>query len=464
MLIHELNSDHILQLQNSQGSLYWSKCAELVCNKHGLRCAEAKGSYEPKNTTNNYNISLRGTANLEHHGFFEGPIEKQLLNNIGICFETETCAEIEIFDKYKKSVGKLNYKRFNVKKIPQSRKETTIPYEHIDKNEMLRAKTISFQYFDKISKNWEIVAFAKTEGGELKPILVKNSKHMMCGFEVFDIFGFNHFLPKLTHGFFNTFEGTYQFLVERFFIEEIQKHSYDINMSVTRNPIWPRAYKAALSIRHDYDRFIVDEKVDEILHFYSKNELKSTWFILVDRPPSQYQINSILALGHEVSLHTVASTFSEFESEVKKFRELTGVKAEGFTCHGGIGSSGALGLTHNVWARKCGLRYGEMHGSCRGMPHPLIAVANNEMIVEDFFVQNCHFSLDINTRKDGHQLEKLAKEIPIALENGEHVTIMNHPDIHWEELKLLLGRLNLDSVLKESIHKVLMSVGNGYHV
>ena len=77
---------------------------------------------------------------------------------------------------------------------------------------------------------------------------------------------------------------------------------------------------AALSIRHDYDRFIKDNQLDEILSFYLNHELKSTWFILVDKPPSKYQINAILALGHEVSLHTVASSLSEFAEEVIKFR------------------------------------------------------------------------------------------------------------------------------------------------
>ena len=142
-------------------------------------------------------------------------------------------------------------------------------------------------------------------------------------------------------------------------------------MPISRSRVWPKGFGAALSIRHDYDRFIKDNQLDEILSFYLNHELKSTWFILVDKPPSKYQINAILALGHEVSLHTVASSLSEFAEEVIKFRELTGVKAHGFTCHGGIGSSGALGLTHNLWAKQCGLQYGEMHGSCRGFSSPI---------------------------------------------------------------------------------------------
>ena len=57
-----------------------------------------------------------------------------------------------------------------------------------------------------------------------------------------------------------------------------------------------------------------------------------------------------------------------------------------------------------------------------------------------------------------HQLEKLKNTG--SLKNGEHVTIR----IIQNSLGVvLLGRLNLNC-LKETIHKVLMSVGSGYNV
>ena len=106
----------------------------------------------------------------------------------------------------------------------------------------------------------------------------------------------------MTHGYYSSFESEYHFLVERFLIEEIEKHSVETQRPISRSRVWPKGFGAALSIRHDYDRFIKDNQLDEILSFYLNHELKSTWFILVDKPPSKYQINAILALGHEVSL------------------------------------------------------------------------------------------------------------------------------------------------------------------
>jgi hypothetical protein len=52
----------------------------------------------------------------------------------------------------------------------------------------------------------------------------------------------------------------------------------------------------------------------------------------------------------------------------------------------------------------------------------------------------------LTTKPDGHQLETLRLDVPKALEEGGHVIIMNHPDIHWQELMSLLDSLSLDGV------------------
>ena len=69
-----------------------------------------------------------------------------------------------------------------------------------------------------------------------------------------------------------------------------------------------------------------------------------------------------------------------------------------------------------------------------------------------------------STKADGHQLEKLSHSIPIALRNMEHVTLMNHPDIHWAELKCLLNGINFESVWKETINNVMSFAKSRYDI
>ena len=105
-----------------------------------------------------------------------------------------------------------------------------------------------------------------------------------------------------------------------------------------------------------------------------------------------------------------------------------------------------------------------MHGSCRGFPHPLLNLTEAKLTFEHLLVQNCHFSLDTTTKPDGHQLENLSRDIPIALRNMEHVTLMNHPDIHWAELKLLLNNINFASVWKATINDVMSFANSRYDI
>ena len=101
------------------------------------------------------------------------------------------------------------------------------------------------------------------------------------------------------------------------------------------------------------------------------------------------------------------------------------------------------------------MRYGEMIGRCRGVPHPVVFTKTGLPEFGNLIVQNCHHSLDLNTKPDCHQLEKLRLDVPKALEEGGHVTIMNHPDIHWRELMTLLDGLSLDGVWRATTTEVV---------
>jgi SAM-dependent methyltransferase len=65
-----------------------------------------------------------------------------------------------------------------------------------------------------------------------------------------------------------------------------------------------------------------------------------------------------------------------------------------------------------------------------------------------------HASLDANTRPDGHHLERLREQVPARLAAGELVVVMNHPDIHVDQLRELLGELDLSATWRATLEDV----------
>ena len=357
-------------------------------------------------------------------------------------------------------IGSLIYSRFLVKEIPKNRSQQTLPREFINEDSKWRARDIHFQYFENIPDGWRVLAYALVDGESYLPVIIESDRLIISGIPVFDLFGFDHAMPALSDGFYTTLKSAYHYPVESWLVKKMTEHAKRLDKHVECDTIWPDGFHAAMSIRHDYDRPISGERLAAILTFYSQRKIFATWFLLVDKPPDRDQINAILDFGHEIALHTISYSLDGFLEEVTRFYDLTGVFPAGFTCHGGIGSRGHLALSHNQWAIHAGMRYGEQIGRCRWAPHPLVSIKNDRPGIENLIVQNCHHSLDLTTKPDGHNLEKLQQELPGVLMDGGHVTLMNHPDIHVRELMILLDGLALDGVWCATVNNVAKRTEN----
>ncbi len=57
-----------------------------------------------------------------------------------------------------------------------------------------------------------------------------------------------------------------------------------------------------------------------------------------------------------------------------------------------------------------------------------------------------HYSFDSGTKPEAHKLEYMMQTLPARLNGGCHVVLMNHPDIHIEELVTLLQNLDFSKV------------------
>lgn len=439
--------EDIHTLQNQESAFYWSGCADMLFRKHGfLNCIKRPRSAAPKGVP----VLLRGaqpTWSLGSPFLAEGPLSDSLLSALNLSAEVRFCESFSCYDKNKKMLGQLLYSKFLVKRIPGSRDEKTEAHPYSDQHLFWNNNTIKVQVF-KPSGIWYPAFFARLEGDEspLEVIGVTDGKRLILGAPIFDVILYNHSMPALDEGFYTTVKGTYLFKLEQWLVQKVCEIAALSNITLKRHEIWPEGCQAGLTIRHDYDRPISDGRLEEILTFYRQRSIKATWFLLVDKPPSSIQINRMIEEGHEVALHSIAPYFEDFRLEVKRFQELTGVFPLGYSCHGGIGSRGQLALTQHLWSENLGLLYGEMIGRSRGLPHPVLKPDCGAPISGRLILHNSHNSLDLGMKPEAHQLDYLTKELPMRLSEGGHVILMNHPDIHWSELQILIDRLNLSNV------------------
>lgn len=209
-------------------------------------------------------------------------------------------------------------------------------------------------------------------------------------------------------------------------------------------PPWPGGKLSAFSVRHDYDRPIETGSVADLLDFYDEIGVRSTWFFLARLLPAE-QIRLIRSRGHEAALHTEASSFRGFVEELDRFADAVGVPPVGYSCHGGKGSAGHLGQKQFAWAYANGLLYGEDISLPTHLPHPCISTLDCVPREIDLMLTPGHLSLDRNTKPDGHRLDNLAETMPLLLREPRHVILMNHPDIHGNQLRALVRGLDLSA-------------------
>ena len=194
--------------------------------------------------------------------------------------------------------------------------------------------------------------------------------------------------------------------------------------------------------------------LDELLELYASTGVKATWFWRLSTG-NRDQVRRVLDAGHEVALHTEVSTRKRFKSvELRYFNSKLDVAPSGYSAHGGRGSVGYLGLTQLEWAIEEGLSYGEMLGGASELPYPAMVIRDGVPSVAELVLPAQHHSLDSGTKPTQHCYEELLEAAQRVLSQGKHCVVMNHPDIHRDELKRLIGRLDLSRTWKASLAEI----------
>jgi hypothetical protein len=421
----------VQRIQARQGSYYFSAAADVVLRKLGLLTSDEGPLIVTREVEGNR--FPPGQAAL-----FEGPLSDSAAEALAVRTRPERTRSLALTDEAGRSLGDLVYTQTTVRRIPSSPKERSEPYPFRSEDPLWNVGDFEFQSL--ASDSGRPFLFATGDDGRRREVGIRFEGYAVLGVPILDVLVQHHCSPPYDVGYYDTV--VYSDLIE---LEEWLLRTLSDLGSRPPEPIWPASFRAALTVRHDYDRPIGLRDVEPLLGFYSERRIRSTWFWRLSRSDPE-QVEAVRSAGHEVALHSEAGTEADFLDEIDRFENRFGFSPLGYSAHGGIPAPGHLGLRQYEWAERAGLRYGEMLTGRSLLPHQAVVIRGGAPAGSELVLPAQHRSLDRTMAPDGHNYETLLPQARWALAAGKQLVLMNHPDIHRDVLERFLDDLDLDGV------------------
>lgn len=427
------------------GRLVWSSLLPMWLRKHGF---VFDMEHQTARSTDFVVAGQEAFASVVA-GVYEGPINSAILAGLGLQGRTMVANAVDLYP-VASTLGPFDPERFPglaygrdiLRRIPVQRGERSDPYIWVPQDSRLAPSPVSVQVFD-LAPGWHVLAHGRLDGmEEIYPVVISNGSIILLGLPLFDMVLRKHWMPPIEHGYYGLEADPFPVDAELWLARLLRAAGGKAHASPL--DVWPGAKQACLTIRFDYDRDIPAESLSSLLDLLDHHGLKASWGFLARLSPTE-KMAEIRARGHEIVLHTEAADREGMLREVGHFRDL-GLPVSGVTAHGGIGSAGHLGQTYFEWAAEAGLQHADLLSRGTHVPHPAILARSERVELSSVYLPPSHYSLDQGTAPDAHYLVDLLRMIPARLAVGDHVTIMNHPDIHRPELEKLLSLLSLGNV------------------
>ncbi len=437
------------EIQSRENAYYWSGCFGAVLRKHGHVPASeyAQESCWP--------IHLRLSEEYQslESGLWEGPVSEAVLKALRLKAESAEARVLDFYDAEKKYIGKLVYPQLRTRKIPSNKEEKTEPRVFESADLKWNNHKIRFQILTP-SGGWAAVGFVRFEG-EYVPVAISDGKRLVIGVPLFDLTCFAHTFPPLEDGYYDMLDSFSSDIVEKWILDQIASHAEGSGTAFFRINPWPDDFRSALTIRHDYDRLISDNDLNRLMNFYAAKNIKSTWGILLNSFSIPHA-KTIVKYGHEIMIHSEARDLAAFEREAHGFLHLAGRAAQGITAHGGRGSAGYLGEKQFGWQLQQKMQYGELLGKPGLLPHPAFIVGSKGIPEPSaLMLPPCHYSMDLGMKPEAHDYERLKPILARLLNEGAHVVLMNHPDIHQKEMGEMIASLDLRSTWPATFEEIM---------
>lgn len=427
-------------IQQREGRFYWSRCAPVLFRREGFAAVHRV----PTRGSASFAVYTRGCeiADLSAPAALEGPLDQGLLERLGLRAETCETERVDLGHPIDSNVS-----------LPGIRVRTPDGVAAADLPDSWRVDRIPVQFL--AGAGWEPVVAGSLPGeSEPRPVGVRRGGIFVLGLPLLDVLCRWMAVPPLSERYGGFEQQMLHVAAARALIELIADIAEsETGESQPRLRPWPAGSTAGFTVRHDYDRPSAPEKRQALLDCYARHGVRaSVGFLpqLVDRNA----IDAFRRAGHEIQAHVAAEDRPTLRDDLEMLRSAAG-PVRGATIHGGPQGIGFRGQTHFEWFDDLGIDYCETFGLKEGIGTPVCRLYGDVPDVSALLAPPAHHSLDGSTRPDDHHLKRLSVEVPAALKRGDHVVVMNHPDVHGDELRSLIESLDLGGVWRGTTGEIL---------
>lgn len=190
---------------------------------------------------------------------------------------------------------------------------------------------------------------------------------------------------------------------------------------------WPDDARGVFAIRHDYDR---PTNLVEVVQREARRRIPPTVHVLADQPPTSEELQAIREASGEVALH--GRWLDALDAEYRSIQQLVLETSIGHSAHGGREADGWRGLQNLLAAHRAQAEYTELLSEMHLWPHRIPDMSGPPGAALHPLAMPHHLSFDVNMRE--HAGDRLSREAAAIFANRGLFTLMNHPDIHVDEM------------------------------
>ncbi len=427
------------KIQEAQGRYYWSRAAELLFRRAGVISVRRVTSVSTDCTVLLVCRDAVVPVNAQDvPRVFEGPLPDDCLAEFGLAAsycETDTL----VFDND-------NSLAMHLPEILVRNQDKTTALLKLD-GAAAKWRNRPFRVHFLSGNDWDPVLRAVDPNSGMEGVIaVRRGKDLVIGFSIFDLLTRWLAVPPLAArygGFSRTMR--HDLLSERF-VSLVVDHAVGAGaphpLNIAR---WPKGYSSAFTVRHDYDRKADPSQLQKLLRQYDMLSIRASigflpYFL------EQETIESFQAGGHEIQGHIASPTRIDLREDLRRLRNVSRQPVSGVTVHGGPQGIGFRGQTHFEWFDDNGLTYCETFGIRDTIPVPVCRLYEDIPDCSRMIATPGHLSLDGSTAPTDHRLDALLLSVPKSLSRGNYTIVMNHPDVHHEQLCALLSGVVLDGI------------------
>jgi hypothetical protein len=437
------------KLQEAQGRYYWSRAAELLFRREGVISVRRVTSVSTDCTVLLVCRDAVVKVNVQDvPRVFEGPLPGDCLTEFGLA-ASNCLTDTLVLDND-------NLLSMHLPEVlVRNQDKTTFPLP-LD-GAAVKWRNTPFRVQFLAGSGWEpVVRATDPTSGMEGAIAVRRGKDLVIGFSAFDLLTRWLAVPPLAarYGGFSRVM-RHDLLSERF-VSLVVDHGVGAGaphpLKIER---WPKGYSSAFTVRHDYDRKADPSQIQKLLRHYDMLAVRASIGFLPYFLDKQI-IEAFEGGGHEIQGHIASPSQTELREDLQRLRIVSRQPVSGVTIHGGPKGIGFRGQNHFEWFDDSGLTYCETFGIRDTIPVPICRLYEDIPDCSRMIATPGHLSLDGSTAPGDHRLDALMLSVPKSLSRGNYTIVMNHPDVHHEQLCALLSGIALDGIwcatMSEIVH------------